>query len=115
MSDRVEESFEHVSRRLLEQHPEDERGRMLQSVGLKTSGKFFAFPTKGELVVKLPAPRVGELVASGAGQPCNPRATGRPMREWVRLTPADEEASFAYVMEARDFVGGQAGGRVRVT
>lgn len=111
MSDRLAEIFERLSRRLLEQHPEDERGRMLQSVGLKTSGKFFAFPTKGELVVKLPAPRVEELIASGAGQPCNPRGTGRSMREWVRLTPADEAASVAYVMEARDFVSGQAGNK----
>ncbi len=26
------------------------------------------------------------------------------MREWVRLTPADEEGCAAYVNEARDFV-----------
>lgn len=115
MSDRLAEIFERLSRRLLEQHPEDEQGRMLQSVGLKTSGKFFAFPTKGELVVKLPAPRVEELIASGAGQPCNPRGTGRPMREWVRLTPADEVACVAYVMEARDFVSGQAGNKGAAT
>jgi len=109
MSTPLEDLFQSVSRRLLEEHPEDEQGRMLQSVGLKTSGKFFAFPTKGELVVKLPAARVEELIASGAGQPCNPRGQGRPMREWVRLTPPHEAACAAYVTEARDFVVAQAG------
>ncbi len=80
-----------------------EQGRMLRATGLKTAGKFFAFATKGELVVKLPAPRVVELIASGAGRPCDPRK-GRPMREWVRLTPAGKTTSAAYVIEARNFV-----------
>ncbi len=95
--------FESVSRRLLDAHPGDERGRMLHSAGLKTAGTFYAFTTKGALVVKLPAARVDELIANGAGQPCAP-AKGRPMREWVRLTPADEGACAAYVLEARTFV-----------
>ncbi len=31
------------------------------------------------------------------------------MQEWVRLTPTDEAACAAYVMEARDFVAAQGG------
>jgi len=99
----LEDVFESVSRQLLDEHPEDERGRMLHSAGLKTAGTFYAFTTTGALVVKLPAARVDDLIATGAGQPCDP-GKGRPMREWVRLTPADEGACAAYVLEARTFV-----------
>lgn len=80
-----------------------ELGRMLHATGLKTAGKFFAFTTAGDLVVKLPSKRVRELIASGRGRPCEPR-TGSPMREWVCLRPADQEACAAYVLEARGFV-----------
>jgi hypothetical protein len=60
------------------------------------------------VIVKLPAGRVNELVASEEGQPCSP-GKGRPMKEWVRLAPADEEACAAYVLEARAFVAAQSG------
>jgi hypothetical protein len=99
----LEHVFERISRQLLDQHPGDERGRMLHAVGLKTAGRFYAFTTRGELVVKLPAARVNELIATGVGRPCDP-TKGRPMRQWVRLTPAHETACAAYVVEARNFV-----------
>lgn len=76
---------------------------MLRSSGLKTGGRFFALVVDGDLVVKLPAERVAELVASGAGLPFE-AGRGRPMREWVRLRPVDEPACAAYVAEARNFV-----------
>src|SRR4051812_38001722 len=97
----AEGQFERVSARLLAEGGV-EQGRMLQAAGLKAGGRFFAFTSKGELVVKLPAARVTELIASGVGEPCNPRG-GRPMREWVRLRPADEPACAGYVAEARGF------------
>jgi hypothetical protein len=103
----VEDIFESVSRQLLSEHPSDERGRMLHSPGLKTAGKFFAFATTQEVFVKLPAARVDEVIASGQGQPCEPRR-GRPMREWVRLSPADERSCTAYLLEARAFVARQS-------
>jgi hypothetical protein len=76
---------------------------MLRSVGLKTSGKFYAFTTGDELIVKLPAGRVSDLIARGEGRPCDPRG-GTPMREWIRLAPLDLDACAAYVCEARGFV-----------
>ena len=79
---------------------------MLSAPGLKTSGKFFAFASGEDLCVKLPSARVSDLLATGAGRPCEPRR-GSPMREWVRLTPPDEEACAAYVTEALDFVASQ--------
>lgn len=83
-----------------------ERGRMLAASGLKDtrSGKFFAFVTRGQLVVKLPAARVQELIASGEGRIFD-AGKGRPMREWVGLSPPDANVCAAYMREARDFVG----------
>ncbi len=105
----IAELFEGVSEQLLASHPGDDRGRMLQSPGLKTAGKFFAFATKDDLVVKLPAARVAELIVTGTGRPCSP-AHGRPMRQWVRVRPADAEACAAFLAEARSFVAPRAGG-----
>jgi hypothetical protein len=84
-----------------------ERGKMLSATGLRdpNTGKFFAFTTRGMLVVKLPAERVSELIASGEGRVFD-AGKGRPMREWVGLTPADEAACAAYMREARAFVAG---------
>jgi hypothetical protein len=82
-----------------------ERGRMLSATGLRdpAAGKFFAFVTRGQLVVKLPADRVTELIASGEGSVFD-AGKGRPMKEWVGLSPADETACAAYMREARKFV-----------
>jgi hypothetical protein len=80
---------------------------MLQSPGLRTGGRFYAFATAEQLIVKLPADRVAELIGSGHGTPCSPRP-GRPMREWVCLPDLDEAACLAYVLEAREFVSGGA-------
>ena len=37
--------------------------------GLRISGKIFAFPKDGELILKLASSRVAELIESGAGRP----------------------------------------------
>jgi hypothetical protein len=91
-------------------YPDDEEGRMLRSPGLKTAGKFYAFATATALVLKLPSPRVDELIGSGRGLPCSPRP-GRPMKEWVRIPAPDEESCLSYLLEARTFVS--AGARNR--
>ena len=81
---------------------------MLHAPGLRTAGKSYAFATADDLVVKLPAPRVAQLVGSGRGQPCAPRPD-RPMREWVCIPAPDEESCLSYVLEARTFVAALAG------
>jgi hypothetical protein len=106
-ADTVAELFDDVAGRLAAGDPGLERGRILHADGLKAAGKFCAFVTGGALVVKLPAERVGELVAEGVGSPFD-AGKGRPMREWVRLRPADEAACAAYVVEAQRFVAAQA-------
>jgi TfoX-like protein len=98
----VDELFDRAARRLLEEDPELEQGRMFSAVGLKTAGRFFAMVTKGDLVVKLPAERVEELVTEGAGRQFE--VGGRRMREWVSLRPRDDAACAAFMVEARGFV-----------
>jgi TfoX/Sxy family transcriptional regulator of competence genes len=103
MAASVDEIFASVSRRLVAEAPGVEQGKIFNATGLRTGGRFFAFVSKGELVVKLPAERVAELVASGEGQPFD-AGKGRPLREWVRLSPRDEAACAAVALEAFRFV-----------
>jgi hypothetical protein len=87
-----------------------------RSEGLRISGKIFAMLVRGELVVKLPKPRVEDLTASGVGHHFDP-GNGRLMKEWVAITPGASRRWRKLVEEARAFVtanagaGGQRGGR----
>jgi hypothetical protein len=80
-----------------------EQGKIMHSFGLKTNGKFFAFVRGEQLVLKLSASRVRELIADGAGAPFD-AGKGKPMREWVVTAPDSEQICSAYVEEARAFV-----------
>ena len=65
--------------------PPDPSGRRsFGSSALKVDGAIFAMLVQDSLVVKIPADRVAELVASGS---CAPFATGKgsPMREWAAV------------------------------
>jgi hypothetical protein len=81
--------------------------RLFGAQTLKVRGSIFAMLDKnGHLVVKLPAPRVAELIADGAGGPFD-AGRGRPMRQWVTIGPdADWEAK---AREALAFVGAGPG------
>jgi hypothetical protein len=65
------------------------RGTMFGSQGLRTGRKFFAIWWHEQLVVKLPADRLQELVASGEGEVFEPMP-GRPMNGWVLLQGSAE-------------------------
>jgi hypothetical protein len=73
---------------------------MMASVGLKVDGRIFAMVVRGELVVKLPKPRVDELVRSRHGARFDPRRDGRLMKEWIVLKgsslPWEDVAAEAY-------------------
>lgn len=63
--------------------PGVEEGTLMQFPCLRAEGEFFAMPqhTTGELVVKLPAARVAELITDGVGQPFGPGE--KVFKEWM--------------------------------
>lgn len=73
------------------------------SSALKVNGSIFAVISHGRLVLKLPAARVGSLIAAGAGTQFD-AGKGRPMKEWVTVTGEDRETWLALAREALDFV-----------
>jgi hypothetical protein len=65
--------------------PEVRHGRMFSSNAvLNVNGKIFAMCVNGKLVVKLPGPRIDELINRGHGERFDP-GHGRLMKEWVAL------------------------------
>jgi TfoX/Sxy family transcriptional regulator of competence genes len=82
--------------------PESKKG--FGSSGLKIHNKIFAMLVRGKLVVKLPKPRVDELIASGEGERFDPRHDGRLMKEWVSVEPTSEEGWLSLAREAMEFV-----------
>ena len=72
---------------------------------LRIDGDFFATceHRSGDLVVKLPAERVQELIDDGTGQAFSP--AGRRFREWVRIPERDAKLWRKLMKEARSFVG----------
>jgi len=79
-------------------------GRLMGFPCLPTSCAFFATcdHRSGDLVVKLPAVRVTELIASGARQPF--ARAGRTFKECVSIPNRDADRWEAIVHEARNFV-----------
>lgn len=87
---------------------------------LRYRGKIFAMFVRGRLVLKLPQPRVDELVASGHGIRFDANK-GTPMKEWLALDPqaslpwpplAGEALDFARAA-ARDVPRGRSRGGSR--
>jgi hypothetical protein len=83
---------------------EADEGTIMGGRCLRIRGQFLAMPhhqAEG-LVVKLPARRVAELVASGTGRPFTPN--GRVFREWVHIPAYDASLWASLLAEARAFV-----------
>ena len=79
-------------------------GKMFGSAGLRTGTKFFAIWWHEQLVVKLPAARLTELVDAAQAQPFEPME-GRRMNGWIVL---GEDVDWAPLTEeARAFVESQ--------
>lgn len=84
-------------------HPGVDLGRMFGTEGLRVRGKVYAFiGSGGRLIVKLPAPRVQELVAAGEASPMIMRE--REMREWVTVEASDASRWEPLIDEARIFL-----------
>jgi hypothetical protein len=73
---------------------------------LRTNGAFFASCDRrtGDLLVKLPAARVDELVDAGRAQSFAP--AGRRFREWAAIPPQRSRVWKRFVDEALIFVEG---------
>jgi hypothetical protein len=69
---------------------------------LRFHNKIFVMFVRGRLVLKLPAARVDELVAGGAGVRFDANK-GTPMKEWLSLHPASEEDWLSLAHEALAF------------
>jgi hypothetical protein len=79
-------------------------GRGFGSSGqLKVSGRIFAMLVRGELVLKLPRPRVDALVEQGEGTRFD-AGKGKPMREWFVLSPTSRKRWLPLAEEALEFV-----------
>jgi hypothetical protein len=70
---------------------------------LKVEARIFAFlSSREEFVVKLPRQRVDALVAAGAGKRWD-AGKGRPMKEWLVVSPGSEKLWLPLAREAREF------------
>ena len=100
-----EELFWRLARALYAD-PAVTRSTMMGFSCLRVDGKFFACVDRrtGDLVVKLAAARVNELVTSGVGRPFAPN--GKVFREWVAVPIPDDQEWSALLDEAKRFVGG---------
>ena len=77
--------------------------RAFGSTSLKTDGRIFAMLVKDRLVVKLPATRVMELAAEGAGEPFDP-GHGRIQKEWLSVLDGDADRWQSLATESEAFV-----------
>ena len=84
--------------------PEVSRSTMMGLPCLRVHGGFFAACARrsGDLLVKLSAERVDELIESGEAEPFAP--AGRRFREWAAVPYARVATWEALVGEARAFV-----------
>ena len=70
--------------------------------GIKRGKKLFVMFLKGDLLVKLPAERVAEIVASGDGLAYDP-GTGKPMRNAVLIPASRKDLWIGYAKEAKQY------------
>jgi hypothetical protein len=84
-----------------------ELGSIMGFPCLRARGEFFGMPhhATGELVCKLPASRVRELVAEGVGQAFGPGK--KVFKEWVLVGREHETRWLQLLREAMTFAAGQ--------
>jgi len=102
-----EELFWQLAHDLLSE-PGVTRGTMMGYPCLRSDGAFFACVERrtGNLVAKLPGPRVRGLVVAGRAVPFAPN--GRIFKEWAAFPDRDRKRWATVLDEARRFVSGEA-------
>ena len=71
--------------------------------GVRVGGKVFAMLIESDLVLKLPADRVNDLIESGLAERFDP-GHGRPMKEWAAIPPEHGHRWPKLADEAFEFV-----------
>lgn len=81
-----------------------EEGELMRSRCLRVDGEFMAMAEyrTGDLVLKLPAARVAELIEAGDGLPFAPAK--KVFKEWIQITGRKEKQWVALMAEAHAFV-----------
>ena len=82
--------------------PTSDGGHRFGSTALKVNGSIFAMLTGGQLVVKLPARRVTELIDAGIGQSFSV-GKAAPMKEWLAVVTNDAAVWRELAAEALEF------------
>lgn len=82
-----------------------EKSTMMGHPCLRINGDFFASLERrsGDLIVKLPANRVGEMIDAGTAEPFAP--AGRRFKEWALITDRNEARWEQLLQDAITFVG----------
>lgn len=98
------ELYLHLVRELMAD-PAITEGTMMGLPCLRLNGAFFASldRTTNDLIVKLPAARVTDLIDRGTGSTFAPNH--RPFREWVAITRLDPSTWADLLWEAKGFAG----------
>jgi hypothetical protein len=96
-------AFAAIAARLLREEGVSEGTGFGANAGLRVGGKIFAMLVRGELVVKLPAARCVELIASGIARPFD-RGQGRPLKAWISVHESAATAWPTLAAEALAFV-----------
>jgi len=83
-----------------------EKSTMMGHPCLRIDGNFFASMERrtGDLIVKLHADQVNEMIDAGSAEPFAP--AGRRFKEWALITDRDEERWESLLLAAMEFVGG---------
>ena len=83
-----------------------EKSTMMGHPCLRINGDFFASMERrtGDLIVKLSADTVNEMIEAGTAEPFAP--AGRRFKEWALITSRDEDQWEALLQDALEFVSG---------
>jgi hypothetical protein len=102
---KADDLFWDLAARLQAEDQRSTEGTIMNGRCLRVGKEFLAlvdYKSSG-LVVKLPKPRVRELIESGLGRPFAP--AGRVFGEWVAIPKPDPDRWLGLLREGVDFVG----------
>jgi hypothetical protein len=101
----TESRYEQLVGRFLDRPNVTQEGTGFGASALRVHGRIFAMlSSRSEFVVKLPKRRVEELIESGSGLPFD-AGKGRPMKEWLVVSPRSPLDWTSIAEEALTFVG----------